>query len=95
MAREAVSALGDIDDPAAARAVHTVLRAATGALRRAVIDALVADRDPRVVPMLARILRESEPLGKDHEVVLETLSALGAVGSDAASRPLRTLAEVA
>ena len=31
--------------------------------------------------MLARILDESQPLGKDHDVVLETLAALGAVGS--------------
>ena len=71
--REAVTALGAIDDPAAARAIHTVLRAATGALRHAVIDALVADRDPRVVPILVHILRESQPLGKDHEMVLETV----------------------
>src|SRR5437762_3375684 len=46
--REAVSALGAINDPAAARAIHTVLRSATGALRHAVIDALVASRDARV-----------------------------------------------
>jgi HEAT repeats len=82
--RATVTALGGIPDPSAARAIHTVLRAATGAARRAVIDALVADRDPRVVPMLVRILEESEPLGKDHEVVLETLAALGTVGSDEA-----------
>jgi HEAT repeat protein len=82
--REAIAALGLIDDPAAARAIHTVLRAATGDLRRAVVDALVADRDPRVVPMIARIITESQPLGKDHEVVLEAVAALGTVGSDAA-----------
>ena len=80
--REAVSALAAIDDPAAARAIHTVLRAATGALRRAVIDALVASKDPRVVPILVHILRESRPLGKDHEMVLETSKALGIVGDD-------------
>src|SRR5207244_1463854 len=50
--REAVAALSAIDDPAAARAIHTVLRAATGGLRRAVTDALVAGKDPRVVPIL-------------------------------------------
>jgi HEAT repeat protein len=60
-----------------------VLRAATGELRRAVIEALVAERDPRVVPMLVRMVEESEPLGKDHEVVLETIAALGDVPSDA------------
>ena len=94
VAQAAVAALGKIDDPAAARAVQTVLRAATGELRGAVIDALVADRDPRVVPMLARVINESEPLGKDHEVVLETIDALAAVGSDAALPTLVTMAKV-
>jgi HEAT repeat protein len=84
----AVAALIGIDDPSAARAIHTVLRAATGELRRAVIDALVADRDPRVVPMLIRIVQESQPLGNDHAVVLEAAAALGAVGTDEAVPPL-------
>jgi hypothetical protein len=84
VAREAIRALGNIDDPGAARAIHTVMRAATGDLRRVVSDALVADRDPRVAPMLAQILAESEALGKDHDVVLETLDAVGAVGTDQA-----------
>ncbi|HEX4347859.1 MAG TPA: HEAT repeat domain-containing protein [Vicinamibacterales bacterium] len=82
VAKEAISALGNIDDPAAARAVHTVLRAVAGEIRQAVIDALVSDRDPRVVPMLARILDESEPLGNDHDVVLDTLTALATIPSD-------------
>lgn len=82
VARVAIAALGGIDDPSAARAVHTVLRAATGPLRRAVIEALVADRDPRVVPILVRIVDESQAMGKDHEVVLETLTAFGRVGTD-------------
>jgi hypothetical protein len=90
--REAVSALGAIDDPAAARAIHTVLRSATGGLRRAVIDALVAGKDPRVVPILVHILRESQPLGKDHEMVLETTKALGMVGSEEGIPTLRALA---
>ena len=90
--REAVCALSAIDDPAAARAIHTVLRASTGALRRAVIDALVASRDPRVVPILVHILRESHPLRKDHQIVLETAKAMGAVGSDDAVPALKTLA---
>jgi hypothetical protein len=84
LVREAVSALGLIHDPAAARAVHTVLRAATGVVRKAVIEALVGERDPRVVPMLVQILEESEPLGRDHDVVLETIDGLGTVGTDAA-----------
>ena len=92
VAREAVAALGVIPDPAAARAIHTVLRAATGEVRRAVVEALVAERDPRVVPMLVRILEESQPLGPDHDVVLETLAALGTVGTDAAVPALLTMA---
>jgi HEAT repeat protein len=91
VAREAIAALGNIPDPAAARAIHTVLRSATGDLRRAVVDALVADRDPRVVPMLARIVQESQPLGKDHELVLETLAALGTVGTNQAVPVLVTV----
>lgn len=84
VARAAVIALSGIADPSAARAIHTVLRAASGDLRRAVTDALVAGRDPRVVPMLAQIVRDSEPLGRDYETVLATIDALGAVGTDAA-----------
>jgi HEAT repeat protein len=91
--REAVSALGSIDDPAAARAIHTVLRSATGPLRSAVIDVLVAGRDRRVVPILVHILRESHPLGKDHEMVLETAKALGTVGSDDAVPALKVLGD--
>lgn len=94
VAQAAVAALGKIDDPAAARAVQTVLRAATGDTRNAVISALVADRDPRVVPMLARVIGESEPLGKDHDVVLQTIDALAGVGSDAAVPTLVTMARV-
>jgi HEAT repeat protein len=81
VAREAIAALGAIPDPSAARAIQSVLRSATGELRRAVIDSLVADKDARVVPMIARIIDESEPMGKDHDVVLEALDALGTVGS--------------
>ena len=86
--RAAISALANIVDPAAARAIHTVLRAASGVQRRVVIEALVAERDARVVPMLVRILDESEPLGKDHLVVLDTLSALKVVHTDTAVRPI-------
>ncbi|MCC7416862.1 MAG: HEAT repeat domain-containing protein [Acidobacteria bacterium] len=83
IARAAIGALGGIDDPSAARAIHTVLRAATGALRRTVVEALVADRDPRVVPMLVRIIEESDVTGADHEIALDTLAAFGRVGGDA------------
>ena len=82
--RSAVRALSNIDDPAAGRCIHTVLRAAAGEQRQAVVAALVAERDARVVPLLVRILDESNPLGSDHPIVLETLGALAAVGADQA-----------
>jgi HEAT repeat protein len=59
-----------------------VIRAAKGEARQAVIDALLAQPDARIVPMLSRILEDSDPLGVDHEVVLQTLSALAAVRAD-------------
>jgi HEAT repeat protein len=41
--------------------------------------------------MLVRIIEESHALGKDHEVVLDTIAALGRVGSDQAAPALATL----
>jgi hypothetical protein len=83
-----VAALAGIDDPEAARAIHTVLRSTTGALRRFVIAALVQERDQRVVPMLERILHESEPFGHDHPIVLETMDALATLAGDRAIPPI-------
>jgi HEAT repeat protein len=80
----AVRALTLIKTPLAARAIHTALRAATGDQRRAVVDALVAGRDPRVIPVLVRIVEESNPFGADHAIVLEALAALSTVGDDQA-----------
>jgi HEAT repeat protein len=82
--RAAVGALAVIDDPAATRAIQTVLRAAAGASRTAVVDALVAERDPRVVPMLARILADADPFGDDHQIVLDALEAIRQLGHEQA-----------
>lgn len=87
----AVRALANIKDPSAARAVHTALRAATGDQRRAVVDALVSERDARVVPVLVRIVEESDPFGADHAIVLETVGALSRVGDDQAVPALNAL----
>jgi hypothetical protein len=87
----AVRALANIKDPAAARAVHTVMRAATGDQRRAVVEALVGQRDARVVPVLVRIIDESDPFGADHAIVLETVGALAQVGDDQAVPALSAL----
>src|SRR5207253_4500196 len=84
VAREAIAALGVIPDPSAARAIQTVLRAATGDMRKTVVAALVADKNARVVPMVVRIIEESDAMGKDHDVVIEALDALGTVASDVA-----------
>jgi HEAT repeat protein len=82
--RPAVTALAGIDDPAATRAIQTVLRAATGENRAAVVEALVAGRDLRVVPMLTRILADADPFGADHEMVLDTLDAVRQLGHEQA-----------
>ncbi len=84
----AVAALAAIDDPSAARALQTVLRSTAGEERAAVVQALIGQSNPRVVPMLIRILDESDALGADHPVVLETLAALGALGDDRAVGPV-------
>ena len=89
--RAAVSALAGIDDPSAARAIQIVLRAATGAEREAVVEALVAGRDLRVVPMLARMLTESDPFGCDHRTVLDALGALRQLADDRAVPPVAAL----
>ena len=82
--RTAVASRAGIEDAAAARAVQTALRAASGASRDAVVSALVAEKDPRVVPMLVRILEESDPFGADHQTVLDTLHAVRQLADDRA-----------
>ncbi|MBI2187546.1 MAG: HEAT repeat domain-containing protein [Acidobacteria bacterium] len=82
--RQAVAALAGIDDPSAARGIRAVLHATTGATRAAVVEALVAERDPRVVPMLARVLTDSDPFGEDYQTVLDALAAIAQLGGDSA-----------
>jgi hypothetical protein len=82
--QSAVSSLARIDDPAAARALHTALKAATGEARAAVIAALVGLKHPRVVPMLMRIVQDADPFGAEHPLVLETLEALASLQDDRA-----------
>jgi HEAT repeat protein len=80
----AVAALARIDDPGAARALHMALKAATGEARAAVINALVGLKNARVVPLLMRILQDSEPFGSEHPLVIETLAAIGSQQDDRA-----------
>jgi HEAT repeat protein len=88
----AVTALSAIPDPSAERALHTVLKAATGAARAAVINALVGLKDPKVVPMLARVLQDSDPFGSDRPLILETLAALSTMRDDRAIAQIAALA---
>ena len=88
----AVASLARIDDPAAARAVSVVLKACTGEARAAVIAALVGLKNPRVVPMLLRILDGSDPFGEDLAVVLETMEALASFRDDRALPPVTAIA---
>jgi hypothetical protein len=88
----AVSSLARIDDPAAARALHTALKAATGDARAAVINALVGLKHVRVVPLLMRILQDSDPFGNEHGLVLETLAAIASLQDDRAVPPVVALA---
>jgi hypothetical protein len=94
VARAAVAALARIDDPAAGRAIHTVLRAASGEMRQAVISALVDGGDPQVLPVLSRILEESKPFGSDHPIVLAALEAAGAFEEVASARTVQAIAAV-
>jgi hypothetical protein len=53
-----------------------------------VVAALAAERDPRVVPMLLRILAESDPFGADHQTVLDTLAAVRELADARAVTPV-------
>jgi HEAT repeat protein len=88
----AVTALSSIADPAAERALHMVLKATSGEARAAVIASLVGLKDTRVVPMLARILQDSDPFGDDHPLLLEALAALSTLRDDRALSPIAALA---
>jgi HEAT repeat protein len=88
----AVSSLSGIADPAAERALHTVLKASTGEARNAVIEALIGLKDARVVPMLARVLQDSNPFSDDYPLIVETLTALGAMRDDRALAPITAMA---
>ena len=68
------------------------MKATTGEARAAVIAALVGLKDARVVPMLARIVQESDPFSEDFPLLLETLSALSSIRDDGAVAQIAALA---
>lgn len=88
----AVSSLSTINDPSAERALHTVLKAATGDARAAVISSLTGLKDARVVPMLARVLQDSDPFTDEITLILDTLTALSAMRDDRAIPQITALA---
>lgn len=88
----AVSALSGIADAAAERALHTVLKASTGEARAAVISALVGLKDARVVPMLARVVQDSDPFADDVTLIFETLGALATLRDDRALASIAAMA---
>ena len=87
----AVTALSTIHDSTADRALQTVLKATTGEARAAVINALVTLKEPRVVPMLARVLQDGDPFGADRALILEILAALSKMRDDRAVPPIALL----
>ena len=88
----AVASLAGIDDPSATRALHTVLKATSGEARAAVISALVGLKDPRVVPMLTRLLQDTDPFGADNPLVHDTLNALATMRDERAIAPITAIA---
>jgi RNase P/RNase MRP subunit POP5 len=88
----AVTALSGIRDASAERAIQTVLKATTGDARAAVIGALVALKEPRVVPMLARVLQDVDPFGEDRALVFDVLTALSKMRDDRAVSQIALLA---
>jgi HEAT repeat protein len=88
----AVTSLSGISDPASERALHMVLKASTGESRAAVISSLIGLKDARVVPMLARILQDSDPFGNESALILEAIAALATIRDDRALPQLAALA---
>ena len=87
----AVSSLAGIDDPSAVRALHTVLKPPRG--RPAPRDFVTRGaEDPRVVPLLAGILEDSDPFGEENPLVHDTLGALATLRDERAVPPIAALA---
>jgi HEAT repeat protein len=89
--RAGVHALLTIGDHSSARALHAALRNDNTDQRRAVITAIVAEHDARVVPILVQILQELDPFGSEHLVVLDTIVAIAQIGDDQAVPALASL----
>lgn len=82
--REAIRALCRIDHPSAARAIHMAMRATARDARRTLVEVLITEPDARLVPLLGRILDESDAFGRDYTVVIDTVDALARLEDDRA-----------
>ena len=80
--REAVAAILRLDDPGALRSLAVVLKTGTRRERHTAIDALIATQDHRASALLASALRETRPIGEDHQLALQLLAALRRVGDE-------------
>lgn len=89
--RAAIVSLAGVSDSAAVAALHSALRSAGGDQRKFIVTVLAEARERWAVPILLRILADSRPLGADHGLALDTITALGQMGDDRAIAPLAAL----
>ncbi|MBI3262506.1 MAG: HEAT repeat domain-containing protein, partial [Acidobacteria bacterium] len=82
--RQVIASLLSTDDPGAVRALQTAVRGAGGEYREAILQALVAQHDRRIVPHLTQTLADVDRLGRDHAFALDAVAALGRMGDDRA-----------
>lgn len=92
--RESVIAMVKIDDTSALRSIAAALQHANRHVRLVTIDALLAAKDRRAVPLLASALGNLRPFGRNFHVAMQILGALRRSSDDqavaAVARAMRT-----
>jgi HEAT repeat protein len=78
-------ALVRIDDPSATRSITAALQHGDRQVRLATIDALLAAKDRRAVPLLACALGDLRPFGRNFPVAMQILAALRRSSDDQAA----------
>jgi HEAT repeat protein len=81
-AREAIAALVRMEDPAADASLGSLLRDGSIAVRRLMVEALVASRRRGGGALLTGALATSDLLGRDHRIALAMLTALRQLGDE-------------
>jgi HEAT repeat protein len=89
--RAAIVSLAGVSHSAAVAALHSALRNAPGDQRKFIVTVLSEAHERWAVLILLRILADSRPLGADHGLALDTITALGQMGDDRAIAPLAAL----